>query len=98
LKEKEKALLRFVDKVTSDLPSIPEADVNGLPALGWHDKSIYYAIIACAFNFYNRWITASGVHAVSDEGHRLHGQVLAQKGSDRQLRQCHLGGIGEISE
>jgi uncharacterized peroxidase-related enzyme len=99
LKEEEKALLRFVDKVTSDLPFIPEADGNGLRALGWHDKSIYYAITVCAlFNFYNRWITASGVHAVSDEGQRRHGKVLAQKGYDRQLRQCQLGSIGEISE
>ena len=99
LKEDEKALLRFAGKVTGDLPSITEDDVKSLRALGWNDESIYYTITVCAlFNFYNRWITASGVHAVSDEGHRLHGKVLAQKGYDPQLRERHLGSIGESSE
>src|ERR1035438_4126867 len=99
LKEDEKALLRFAGKVTSDLPSITEDDVKSLRALGWNDESIYYTITVCAlFNFYNRWITASGVHAVSDEGHRLHGKVLAQKGYDPQLRERHLGSIRESSE
>jgi len=45
-----------------------------------------------------RWITASGVHAVSDEGHRLHGKVLAQNGYDPQLRERHLGSIGKSGE
>jgi hypothetical protein len=79
--------------------SIPEADVKGLRALGWHQESIYYTITVCAlFNFYNRWITASGAHAVSDEGHRLHGKVLAHKGYDPQLRERHLGGMGGSSK
>ncbi len=43
-------------------------------AVGWDDEAIYYAITVCAlFNFYNRWIDASGVHALSDEAHRLGG-------------------------
>jgi hypothetical protein len=99
LREEEKALLRFVDKVTRDLPSMTQADVKGLRALGWIDESIDYTITVCAlFNFYNRWVTASGVHAVSEEGHRLLGRVLAQKGYDPQLREHHLVNIGESSE
>jgi uncharacterized peroxidase-related enzyme len=98
LKEEEKALLRFAGKVTSDLPSVTEVDVKALRSLGWNDESIYYTITVCAlFNFYNRWITASGVHAVSDEGHRVHGKVLAQKGYDPQLRERHLGSMVESS-
>jgi len=63
------------------------------------EPSIYYTIPVCVvFNFCNRWITASGVHAVSEEGHRLHGKVLAQKGYDPKLRERHLGSIGESSE
>jgi uncharacterized peroxidase-related enzyme len=97
LKEEEKALLRFAGRVTSDLPSITEADVKSLRALGWNDESIYYTITVCAlFNFYNRWITASGVHAVSDEGHRLHGKVLAQKGYDPQIERTALGQHWEV--
>ena len=42
-----------------------------LRAVGWDDEAIYYAITVCAlFNFYNRWIDASGVHAMSEEAHR----------------------------
>ena len=92
LEEKEKALLRFAGKVTRDLPAITLADIDQLRAAGWNDEAVFYTITVCAlFNFYNRWITASGVHAVSDEGHRLHGKVLAQKGYDPKLREQHLG-------
>ena len=37
-------------------------------AAGWTDEALYFAITVCAlFNFYNRWIDATGVHALSDE-------------------------------
>jgi uncharacterized peroxidase-related enzyme len=85
LPENEKALLRFVAKVTKNLPSVTGADSEGLRALGWTDDAIYYTISVCAlFNFYNRWITASGVHAVSHEGHRSRAKVVAQHGYDRK--------------
>ena len=74
LEEKEKALLRFVDKVNHDSPRITAEDMKPLYTLGWDDAAIYYAITVCAlFNFYNRWIDASGVHALSDEAHRQGG-------------------------
>ena len=45
------------------------------------DAAIYYAItVAALFNFYNRWVSSSGVHAVSHEGHRLHGAKIAERG------------------
>jgi uncharacterized peroxidase-related enzyme len=91
LEEGEKALLRFVGRVTKDLPAVTLADIDQLRSAGWNDEAIFYTITVCAlFNFYNRWITASGVHAVSDEGHRLHGRVLAQKGYDARLREQHF--------
>jgi uncharacterized peroxidase-related enzyme len=91
LDEKEKALLRFAGKVTKNLPSSALADIDELRNAGWNDEAIFYTITVCAlFNFYNRWITASGVHAVSEEGHRLHGKVLAQKGYDPRLRAQQL--------
>jgi uncharacterized peroxidase-related enzyme len=94
LKEQEKALLRFAGKVASELPSITEADTKTLRSHGWSDEAIFYTITVCAlFNFYNRWITASGVHAVSDDGHRLHGKVLARKGYDPEQREKYLGSI-----
>ena len=31
--------------------------------MGWTDEAIYSAVSVCAlFNFYNRWIDATGVH------------------------------------
>jgi hypothetical protein len=35
------------------------------------------------FNFYNRWIDASGVHALSDEAHRVGGKRTALHGYAR---------------
>jgi alkylhydroperoxidase family enzyme len=71
LSEKEKVLLRFVDKVNHDSPRITADDMEPLHQAGWGDEEIYYAITICSlFNFYNRWIDASGVHALSDEAHR----------------------------
>jgi uncharacterized peroxidase-related enzyme len=91
LSAEEKALLRFAGKVTKDLPGVTEADVKTLRNFGWSDEAVFYTITVCAlFNFYNRWVTASGVHAVSVEGHRRHGKVLAEKGYDPHLRTGHL--------
>jgi hypothetical protein len=33
-----------------------------------------------SFNFYNRWITATGVPVMSVEGHRAQGKTLASRG------------------
>ena len=75
LPEREKALLRFVSKLNRDSPSIKAEDMKPLYDAGWGDDAIYYAITVCAlFNFYNRWIDASGVHALSDEAHREGGK------------------------
>jgi alkylhydroperoxidase family enzyme len=71
LDEKHKALFRFLDKVNGDSPRIAADDMTPLRDLGWDDEAIYFAVTACAlFNFYNRWIDATGVHALSDEAHR----------------------------
>jgi alkylhydroperoxidase family enzyme len=85
LGEKEKALLRFVDRVNHHSPEITPEDMEPLHAVGWDDAAIYYAITVCAlFNFYNRWIDASGVHALSDEAHRQGGKRSANSGYVRK--------------
>ena len=84
LAEKDKALLRFTGKVTKNLAAIGQADSDVLRAAGWDDEAIYYAITTCAlFNFYNRWITATGVPAMSADGHKQQGQMLAARGYTR---------------
>jgi len=81
LADKDKAILRFVGKVTRDASSIDERDIATLHAAGWDDTSIYYAIAACGlFNFYNRFISANGVRPVSDEAFRRFGARMAEKG------------------
>ena len=84
LAEKEKALLRFVQNVTLSPSSITAVDTQLLNRAGWDDASIFYAISACAlFNFYNRWISASGVHPVSDEAFKRLGSRMAVAGYAR---------------
>ena len=81
----EKALLRFVDKVNRDSPNISAGDMKPLYEAGWTDEQIYYAITVCAlFNFYNRWIDATGVHALSEEAHREGGKRSAAQGYVRK--------------
>ena len=85
LPDKEKALFRFVDKVNRNSPAITADDMKPLYDAGWTDEAIYYAITVCSlFNFYNRWIDASGVHEMSEEAHREGGKRTAQHGYVRK--------------
>jgi alkylhydroperoxidase family enzyme len=71
LDDRHKALFRFVDKVNHDSPRITPDDMAPLRAQGWTDEAIYFTVTVCAlFNFYNRWIDATGVHPMSDAAHR----------------------------
>ena len=81
LGEKEKALFRFVDQVNRESVRITGETMQPLYAAGWDDEAIYFAITVCAlFNFYNRWVDAAGVHALSDEAHRMGGKRMAAQG------------------
>jgi alkylhydroperoxidase family enzyme len=80
----EKALLRFVRKVNEDSVHIGAPDIDALHEVGYTDEAIYYAITVCAlFNFYNRWIDASGVHPMSDDAHRTGAKRSAIHGYSR---------------
>jgi len=84
LDDRHKALFRFIDKVNRDSPRIAPADLESLRGVGWNDEAIYFAVTVCAlFNFYNRWIDATGVHAMSDEAHREGGKRMAVQGYAR---------------
>jgi alkylhydroperoxidase family enzyme len=81
LDEQHKALFRFVDKVNHASAMITETDLDVVRAAGWTDEALYFTITVCAlFNFYNRWVDATGVHALSDEAHRQGAQRSAQFG------------------
>lgn len=84
LSDAEKALLRFVRKVNENSVSIGASDIAALHQHGYTDEGIYYAITVCAlFNFYNRWIDASGVRPMSDEAHRMGAKRSAVHGYSR---------------
>jgi alkylhydroperoxidase family enzyme len=84
LDDPHKALFRFIDKVNHDSARIAPGDLESLRASGWNDEAIYFAITVCAlFNFYNRWVDATGVHAMSDEAHREGGKRMAVQGYAR---------------
>jgi alkylhydroperoxidase family enzyme len=84
LDERHKALFRFIDKVNHDSPRITADDLDLARRAGWTDEALYFAITVCAlFNFYNRWIDAAGVHAMTDEAHRQGGKRMAIQGYAR---------------
>jgi uncharacterized peroxidase-related enzyme len=98
LPEAEKALMRFARKITTRLPETTEDDIAVLHDQGWSDEAIYFTILVVAlFNFYNRWVTTSGVHPVSDEVHRLHGKRLALSGYEPKNRLAGMRESGLLS-
>lgn len=85
LDAKHQALFRFIDTVNAKAHAIGREDLASLNAIGWTDEELYFAITVCAlFNFYNRWIDASGVHALSDDMHRQGAKRSATAGYVRQ--------------
>ena len=84
LPQQEKALLRFVRKLTLESGSITQMDTDSLKSQSWNDASIYYAIAVCAlFNFYNRFVSGNGVKMVSDKAFQTLGARIAQAGYSR---------------
>ena len=85
LDDRHKALFRFIDRVNKESPHITASDLDALRASGWADDAIYFAVTVCAlFNFYNRWIDASGVHVLSEEAHRQGGKRMATQSYARE--------------
>lgn len=85
LDDKHKALFAFIDQVNHRSTTITAEDTARLRAIGWTDEELYYAITVCAlFNFYNRWVDASGVHPMSEEAHRQGGKRMALQGYVRE--------------
>ncbi|HTS68079.1 MAG TPA: peroxidase [Terriglobia bacterium] len=84
ISEAEKALFKFVDKVNRQSNTIRAADIAEVKRAGWTDEALYDAISVCAlFNFYNRWIDASGVQDMPAHGYQTSGHRLAAEGYAR---------------
>jgi alkylhydroperoxidase family enzyme len=81
LDDRHKALFRLIDRVNHESPQMTHADLDAARAAGWTDEALYFAVTVCAlFNFYNRWIDATGVHAMSEEAHQQGGRRTALHG------------------
>ena len=81
LSERQRALFAFLEKMNRQSTSIGQADVDAVLAAGWTDEALYDAITVCAlFNFYNKWIDATGVQDMSPELYAQAGQRLATGG------------------
>jgi len=79
--EAEKALFKFVSKVNRMSNQITREDIEEVRRAGWSDEALYDAITVCAlFNFYNRWIDATGVQDMSALGYQMSGHRLATEG------------------
>jgi uncharacterized peroxidase-related enzyme len=85
LADRDKAMLRFVRKVTLDSASIQKTDIEAVTAAGWEDSAIFCAISVCAlFSFYNRFVAANGVAPVSDDAFRRLAKRMAEHGYVRE--------------
>ena len=79
--EAEKALFTFIDKMNRESTSIGPADIDVVKAAGWTDEALYDAITVCAlFNFYNKWIDATGVGDMPAAAYLASGERLATVG------------------
>jgi len=79
--EREKALFAFVEKMNRESNRLRPEDLQQAMAAGWSEEALYDAITVCAlFNFYNKWIDATGVSDMPAFAYDLSGKRLATMG------------------
>ena len=79
--DREKALFAFIEKVNRESSRLQKEDVDEVRAAGWSEEALYDAITVCAlFNFYNKWIDATGVSDMSAAAYEVSGKRLATYG------------------
>jgi alkylhydroperoxidase family enzyme len=81
ISDREKALFTFIDKMNSESNRLRREDLEQVKAAGWNDEELYDAITVCAlFNFYNKWIDATGVSDMPTEAYTASGERLGTFG------------------
>ena len=81
ISDREKALFAFIEKVNRDSSRIRKEDVEEVKAAGWSEEALYDAITVCAlFNFYNKWIDATGVSDMTAAAYAVSGERLSTFG------------------
>jgi len=73
----ERALFKFIEKVNKQSNQIRLEDLEEVRQEGWSDEALYDALTVCAlFNFYNRWVDATGVHDLPSAAYAMQAQRL----------------------
>ena len=78
---REKALFAFIERMNRESFTLQKSDVQKVIDAGWTEEAVYDAITGCAlFNFYNKWIDATGVGDMPPEAYAMSGERLATAG------------------
>ena len=81
ISDREKALFAFIEKMNRESSRLQKEDVEKAKAAGWSEEALYDAITVCAlFNFYNKWIDATGVSDMTAAAYAGSGERLATFG------------------
>lgn len=81
ISEKEKALFAFIERMNRESSTLQKEDVQAVLDAGWTEEALYDAITVCAlFNFYNKWIDATGVADMPVDAYEMSGERLATRG------------------
>lgn len=79
--DRDKAMFEFIEKMNRESNRLQQRDLDKVKAAGWSEEAIYDAITVCAlFNFYNKWIDATGVSDMPAAAYAMSGQRLATTG------------------
>ncbi len=79
--DRAKALFAFLEKMNRESSRLRREDVEQVRAAGWSEEALYDAITVCAlFNFYNKWVDATGVGDMTPDAYRASGERLAGLG------------------
>ncbi|MEJ2238760.1 MAG: hypothetical protein P8X82_10725 [Gemmatimonadales bacterium] len=81
ISEQERALFQFLDRLNRESNQLCQEDIDSVKAHGWSDEALYDAITVCAlFNFYNKWIDATGVSDLPAAVYEASGKRMAERG------------------
>jgi uncharacterized peroxidase-related enzyme len=78
---KERALFDYVVAANAARGVVERTHVERAREAGWSDAALYdAATVVALFNFYNRWIDATGVHDMPAAAYAASGVRLATRG------------------
>jgi len=81
ISDREKALFTFLEKLNRESSRLQKEDVDEVKAAGWSEEALYDAITVCAlFNFYNKWVDATGVSDMPAAAYAVSGERLSTLG------------------